>query len=448
MQDIVSRTEVFESLLESTPASTLMRGRVLDASRPYDELTAWSRRAVHEGGWKSGVESGDIPAWQRAFAHIVSLQDVLRAFDGRLRDGSPRVGSVERKERVVGAVTNPDGIAPTVIAYTPPAEPPPPKDTVPLVRHADVAGYEYDPSWVNGGVAAFRPEHRAAQQPERELHGVPKFKTSERQLATTKTPNVFGIKAFESVEDAECEGIPELAWFYCGADCELGVFSSLEGFIVTCLHGGPEEGSTGTCPSGPGEHTSQAAALHRVIMANLTTLPHRHQRALRDAYRDQRYPRAWVLDHFGVGITAIVWEAARKAGEKTLPKSTEPELTTKTLAVLEGWARADWPTFEASQEGAAEELLARLKRAAAIVLMTAHERYRAAAAEAVTARQRAKGLLEERARQKAAQAPSAKPKTRRVKSLVPAGEKGRAKRRLVVEVIEVALPDDGAPRAA
>jgi hypothetical protein len=419
MIDIVSRSDVFASMLASTPPAAL----AIDGTALRD-LAAWCRRAVHFGGWLVGVESGTLEPWMRAFAHVVSLQDVLRAFDGRLRDGSPRVGSVERKERVVGAVTNPDGIAPTVIAYTPPAEPPPPKDTVPLVRHADVAGYEYDPSWVNGGMGGFRSERRSPAEPEKQLLGVEKFTTDEHPLLVREI-HVHGINAFASLADAECQGIPELGWFYCGADFELGLFSSLEGFIATCLYGGPSESSSGHSPAGPGDLARLAAGQHRRILANLGSIAGRHQRALRRAYQDRRYPRSWVLENgaYGHGVAALVWAAAEQAGE-TRYKSGELIVGTETLRVLVEWARADWPTYDADIPGEGVALQVRVKRSAELVLWTAHERYRLAAALPPAPLPRKK-----------------KRQRREPPQLEQAGHSGR-KRRVLIEVPRRPLDDE------
>lgn len=417
MKDIVSKHDIVSSMLESTPAPALL----VDGAALRD-FSAWVRASVQHGAWKVGVETGDLPAWQRAFAHVVCLQDALRAFAGRLRCGAPRDG-VSFEERVVGGATNPDGIVATMCAYEGEPEAPPPKSVVRVIPNADVAGYVYDPSWTNGGIAAHNENRADAPIGVKERH-------------------VHGIAAFRSVE--AIGGIPELAWFFCGSAFELGMASSFDGMLATLLNGGAMgESSTGTSPKGPGDLARAAAADQRRILALLAGLAHRHQRSLRLAYTDQRY-EAKLVRRYGLGVAPIVWRAQQDAGE------TQPG--PGTLARLVAIVREDWPTYDGETAGDSEELESRIARAAELVLDTAHRVYLVAATPAPSAASLARRAcrLQGRAktRMSAASGQKRKPREKERPDLVPQGQKGRSKRRLV-ELHAVAIICDGdEPRAA
>lgn len=76
MIDIISRSDVAASLLEHTPSLALARRR---QGVEHRDLAAWCRARLRRGGWLDGEHP---PAWKRAVAHVVGIEDFLRACSG------------------------------------------------------------------------------------------------------------------------------------------------------------------------------------------------------------------------------------------------------------------------------------------------------------------------------------------------------------------------------
>lgn len=334
------------------------------------KLEQYVRRSLGRRDYNDSIRDGDTPAWEQAFAHVVVLQDVMRIASGYMTNGVPRENRVLR-----------DAHPPKVFL--------PREVTAPEYREPRSAEYVFDPSWVNGSISA--------HETDRSL--TPAF---------GREPAVHGIAAFKSVE--RCGGIPELAWFYCGSAFELGMTSSFDAMLSVLMTGAPMgEGSCGSAPSGPGIHQQLAAGEQRRILAALAQLPHRHQQTLALAYADRKYPRALVAA-YGVGVAPVVARAQQAAREREPGQGTLERLV---VAV-----RLDQPGYEGQADGEQESLGARIKRAGALLVRTAHDLYLAAAAPTTPG---------ERPR---------RPKRKRRPDLVSAGESGRSKRRLV----EIAQP--------
>lgn len=422
MQDILTSAEVRKSVAHH---------RLRSADR-IAEVADYVRRSITRGDYREAVRSGSVEPWERAFLHVVRLQDFLRDLGGFLADGTPRNGMLV-EERAVGPV-NAESLARTPVKVFAPVAPEesPVKPTELLIRHADVAGYVYDPSWVNGGIASYAPDR-----------GIDPI--------GVRVKAVQGIAAFRSVE--KMGGIPELAWFYCGADFELGVSSWFEGVTGMMLLGGTPGESNGASPRGPGELARMAAAEHRRILGSISRLPHRHERGLRISYTDGRCPRQLVTD-YELGTALLVWRAQQEAGEAH-ERGHYVAPGQGTLERLVAMVRADWPTFEGSVEGLDEELTVRIRRAAELVLWTAHERYRVECLPPGPSPLERVHIAMANAKRSAflnggppdAPRPRRRRKPRVRPDIVSKGVVGRLKRQLA-EVYEVKVPESAEPRAA
>ncbi len=293
MEDILTSGEVVQSV----------KGGLAKFVRLYldpSDLAAYVRRSLGRGDYLQSIRDGDTPAWERAFAMVVSVQDLHRAFAGRTRDGTLRRASIDD-------IREPGPVRPTacIVQTAPPA--PPPKARAPreedparwLAESAGESGYTYDPSWTNGGLSAAGADHDTDA-------------AKDARIAR-------GIDAFRSVEGFG--GIPELAWYHSAAAFELGISSNFDGLVAALVNGGKHSGSNGSPPTGPSEDMTAAAALQRRVMLCLGELPWSLQVVLELAYADRRYPNQ-LVSQYGLGVAPLVWRAQRVAGEAHIGPAT------------------------------------------------------------------------------------------------------------------------------
>lgn len=315
MPDILTSGEIARSL----------RGASAARRANSEKLERYVRRSLEEPDYADSIASCDTPAWERAFAHVLVVQDLVRRLDGRAptgrllgytRDDSPS----EERERYERALAETE------------------------------LGYVHDPSWTNGGISS----HGAELEVDDPAHPSPK-------------PSLRHVALYGAV--VQVGGIPEVAWQHSASAYELGISSIQDAMVARLLLGAAMGPQSCDVPTGPTEDQISAANLQRRVRAKLGKLPHHLQAVLELAYVDRRYPNQLVSD-FGVGLAPIVWQAMERAGETRIGPSFG------TLRSLVADARRDWPTYEGPAKGA---MKARVRQVADLVLWTAHLHYQAAA---------------------------------------------------------------------
>lgn len=300
--------------------------RLLQLSENPASLERYVRRSIRSADYEESVTSCDTPAWERAFAHVVMLQDFVRLLDGRERDAKPPKEEPSERDRYLKALAETD------------------------------LGYTHDPSWTNGGIAS----HGGDPVPD---------DPSKRSVG----PALRRVAAFGKV--VQVDGVPDLAWYFAASSFELGVSSIQDAMVARMLLGVAMGGPSGSSPEGPTDDQIHAANLQRRILERLGQLPHRLQAVLELAYTDRRYENLLVAE-FGVGIAPIVWRAAYRAGEVTAAGAAHP--SHGTLRELVADVRAEWSSYDCPQKG---QVKARIAKAAELLLWTAHARYHVAAGQ-------------------------------------------------------------------
>lgn len=300
--------------------------RLLQLSENPANLERYVRRSLRSADYEESVASCDTPAWERAFAHVVVMQDFMRTTTGQAAE------EPTERDRYLKALADTD------------------------------LGYTHDPSWTNGGIAS----HGGDPVPD---------EPGKRSVG----PALRRVAAFGKV--VQVDGVPELAWYYAASSFELGISSIQDAMVARMLLGAAMGGPSGSTPEGPTDDQIHAANLQRRVRDKLGQLPHRLQAVLELAYTDRRYENLLVAE-YGVGVAPLVWRAAYRAGE--VNKRGEASVAHATLRELVAEVRQDWPTYEAQQKGA---LKGRIAKAAELLLWTAHARYGiASGAEPVTRR--------------------------------------------------------------
>jgi hypothetical protein len=104
MQDIVSRADVYASMLEQTPPASLLRRRPL-----RDFAAACRTRLRHNAPLLAFEGEPPAPAWKRAFAHAIAIEDFFRACSPSARAPRPRsidghVPDVVTEEAIIDSI--------------------------------------------------------------------------------------------------------------------------------------------------------------------------------------------------------------------------------------------------------------------------------------------------------------------------------------------------------
>lgn len=358
------------------------------------EVADYVRRSVARADYRSAVRAGEVDPWERAFGHVVFVQDLMRALDSRLRDGTRREGAVP-EERRVGPV-NAASLETASRQFCPPAPATEPDESPELDPQAayeralakEELGYQHDPGWRNGSVSAHGAE--LMTDDERIRHDLP------------PSPNVHGVAAYALVWKAD--GIPELAWYYGAAAFELGLSTVQEGLVAQLLLGiSASDVDVAAFAEGPDTMQIVAASRQRIVRNRLGRIPVHMQGNLELAYTDRVYDAMLVAD-YGEGVAPFVWRAQQRVRATGLPSSEHPKAV---LRELTREVQRDWPGYEPPARGSVKE---RTKRVAELIPWTAHQYYRAAA-----------GMPEPRRPRRARAAPVYR----------AAGKRGRKRRQLV-----------------
>lgn len=218
--------------------------------KTWAKMAAYVRRATRDPDWWADPET---PAHERALALVLRVETALRWVHG--------------VEVTVCEAAGPREAAPR------PVEP------LTLAEIEDPGEYRSNPGTTNGGIGGYHP-------------------VRSEQLATS--PNTFGPRAFATVE--EIGGIPELAWYWCGSICELGI-----GAMPVRLDSG-SDGPSGHAPAGPNRHMTDAASQQREVRATLRKVPPGLRTVLELAYED-RMIDAQLVAKYGHGIAPLIARA-------------------------------------------------------------------------------------------------------------------------------------------
>lgn len=349
-----------EDILTSEVVVRSIKGglrKFLKLAADPSELAGYLRRSISRRDYAVAVRSGEIPEWERAFAHVVVWQDMMRACAGRLPNGTLREASFDTEP--VMAPIRAAGIIVTQIPPSGPTQADPnagvdEREAFQLALEAEDLGYVHDPSWTNGGISS---------------HGADLVvdKPGERSLL----PALRGVPAYGKV--VQVEGVPEIAWNHSASSFELGISSIQDAMVAKMLLGAAMGGASYDTPDGPTDDQIRAANLQRRIRVRLGRLNPRLQAVLELAYCDRRYENRLVVD-YGVGLAPIVWRAAYRAGEINDRGAALPSYG--TLRELGIDVRHEWPTYTPPSKG---PLKRRIKKVAELLLWTAHEYYSVAA---------------------------------------------------------------------
>jgi len=390
MTDKLTSDQIVESVREDSRIIRLW----LDSS----ELERTIRASVARRDYRDAVRADEIPAWERAFALVLWVQDWSRAMHGRWRDGTLLAAAFDESPPPLGPVLIHAEPVPVTVCPTTDLERPGPeatrdeRDRYRAALDAENLGYVHDPGWTNGGISAEGAE--LLPDDERERQGLP------------PSPDVRGIAAFERIAS---EAVPELAWYYSASALELGFSSTHDALVARILRMSTAPMVSGRTPDGPSADQIQAATLQRTVRGRLGQLTPHLQAVLELAYTDRRYD-ATLVSAYGPGLAPLVWRAAERAGG--VSKEGRVSVTPAALDALVADVRREWPTYEGSPEGGSAGLAGRVRRAAECLLWTAHSRYRTAAGLEPTA-------------------PRPRRRKRRSPVLVPVSSVGAGKRRLV-----------------
>lgn len=322
MIDLVTSGEIVESFQGGLR-------RLLALAQDASRLEAYVRASLERPDYERSVADCDTPAWERAFAHVLMLQDLVRRLDdrtraGRIRGSEPETMSDERR------------------AY------------LKALERTEL-GYQHDPSWTNGGLASHGADPRPDDPAKRAL------KPALRRVA------VYGAVV-------QLDGVPEVAWNYSASAFELGVSSTHDAMVARMLLGSAMGGGSYDTPAGPTDDQVHAANLQRRIRERLGRVPTHLQAVLELAYTDRRYELHLVSD-YGVGLAPIVWRSQQRVAFQT-PKLGPGERDKLVLADLVAEVRREWPSYTAGAKGS---LKTRIRKAADQLLWTAHEYYQSAA---------------------------------------------------------------------
>lgn len=337
MQDNVTSGEIVESF------SGGLRRLLRLADNPV-KLETYIRRSIARGDYFESIRACDTPAWERAFAHVIAIQDFVRMCDGRVEDG-----------RLAFSV--------------PPAPSEEHQAYLRALAETDL-GYVHDPSWTNGGLASHGAELEVDDPNEKDpLKRI-------RRVAPLQGVAVFG-------KVVQLDGVPEIAWNYSAGAFELGISSIHDGMVAKMLLG-DAMGRSAVCAEEPTDNQVHAATIQRRVLNQLRKLAPHQQANLELAYTDRRYTNDLVID-YGLGLAPIVWRAAHRAGEIDARGCVMPGAG--TLRELVDEARKDWPTYDPPARGTLKK---RILRAADLILWTAHAFFNVAGQKAPDPRRQAK----------------------------------------------------------